>query len=287
MNTTSITNTDPDNFQNDKDDWLTPEVTLIKPNRYSAIRTIKYKPEEFDQSLFDDPNNHLWRLATYILIRLNKETPLINLKLTMRTYGALMRSGVTTVGKAFSLSFEQFNHIDNFGKKAIIELLDKRKETIQTLINTNPNWNDLISQLKIDEIKVAEKIRLNLPEDKNHSLHTQLSILLSESSNPEITEKVEIETSLKNRITEAINDIGLDICKLAFTEPKKIKEINQAFINFIDHDKHAQIIHELFSNIPESRRSKKLSSFIDLYPMLKHYDDLNEILIVDSGEKIH
>jgi len=114
-----------------------------------------------------------------------------------------------------------------------------------------------------------------------------LSILLSESSNPEITEKVEIETSLKNRITEAINDICLDICKLAFTEPKKIKEINQAFINFIDHDKHAQIIHELFSNIPESRRSKKLSSFIDLYPMLKHYDDLNEILIVDSGEKIH
>lgn len=279
MNTISITDTDSDSFLHDKDKWLKPEETLIKPNRYSATRAIKYKPEEIDQSLFDDPNDHLWRLATYIVIRLNKETPLFDLELTMRTYSALMRSGVTTIGNAFSLSFEQFNHIDNFGKKAITELLGKRKETIQSLINTNPDWNDLISQLKIDEIKIAEKIRLNLPEEKNNNLYTQLSSLLSEISNHDITEEIKIVPSLRNRINEAINDVGLEICKLAFNQPKKIREINQAFIKFIDYEKHIQIIHELFSKIPESRRRKKLSLFIDLYPMIKYYDDVNELFI--------
>jgi len=269
------TNVIPPNLHSDEVEQIKDEESLGWTYHKSTFK--KFNVEDDNSQISSNGDENQYNLALLIATKKNMETPLLTMGLSSRVFNSLMRSGVHTVGEAISLSLEKIYQVKNFGTSAYKEFIAKKKEIVQNIIDSTPNLQEYLDEIQPDELLNNEKLKKNLPVKINSKLYDRISNLLKgkELDINEVTDDDEL--FYIRRVKRAIDEIGPEICKLAFEEPKKIQELNKALRTFIDQRKRVQIIHELFNKIPEHRKTKKISFFIRLFAEINHYKDIIEL----------
>lgn len=269
------TNVIPPNLHSDEVEQIKDEESLGWTYHKSTFK--KFNVEDDNSQISSNGDENQYNLALLIATKKNMETPLLTMGLSSRVFNSLMRSGVHTVGEAISLSLEKIYQVKNFGTSAYKEFIAKKKEIVQNIIDSTPNLQEYLDEIQPDELLNNEKLKNNLPVKINSKLYDRISNLLKgkELDINEVTDDDEL--FYIRRVKRAIDEIGPEICKLAFEEPKKIQELDKALRTFIDQRKRVHVIHELFNKIPEHRKTKKISFFIELFAKLNHYKDIIEL----------
>jgi hypothetical protein len=144
--------------------------------------------------------------------------PIEILNLSRRTYHALVRAGILTVGdlKSFYLNRDKY-HIRNIGKKSFSEI----SNTLEEL----PNNPSLIASKK------KETVQLGLP-------YTTRKEQISRASIDELNLTAIIRGRLKNKgirtVEDLINASDETLLNIRFIDPKKLIEIRQLLVNFVE-----------------------------------------------------
>jgi DNA-directed RNA polymerase alpha subunit len=212
---------------------------------------------------YDEDNRILALIiASYECIDL----PLNILKLSLRTNNRLQHGDFGTVGKVLLATDEQLLCIKQLGRRALQEIREASNIFLQNYIDQNPNWQKKFDKLPPEIQQLANQEITNLDANISGDFRLYLENMLS--GNTQSDYKYEFtfkESKIMNRILQAIEVVGIEICKLAYDDPAGTKPVIQGFLSFIDFQDVVQTIQKLFSAIPESRRTKQLPPYIKLF----------------------
>lgn len=223
--------------------------------------------------------NASWKDAIYCAASHYSNTPLLNLKLSTRTFHTLRRAGYNTVESLLLANINDLENVRNFGNKALRELIRAAIILIKLYIDENPNWhvnNDI--NFKKDKSIIENKIN-HTSLEPDGDFHLLIRKIFSGDENISDTSSFmsDKKMELLRRVNQAIDVIGFDICAQAFHEPEITRNIINAFSIFITQQENYRKLLTLISEIPDSRLNKKLSPFVNLYSSLTHNINGSEI----------
>jgi hypothetical protein len=215
-------------------------------------------------------------LNTVLIVAANEymDVSLDMLNLSIRINNRLQKEGFDTVGKILLATDNQLLSLKHLGERSLQEIREVLSMFLQNFINQNPTWKDKIDRDPREILQLANQAVTNI--DANISAELRLHIENMLSSNPQSDYELVLtnkESKIIKGILQAIEVIGIEICKLAYDDPAGTNPVIQAFQTFIGVQEAVQTIRKLFEAIPVLRRTKQLAPYIKLFNQLNHFSE--------------
>ena len=233
----------------------------------------KHQPlYEFDEAT--------WEIASLVVANLYMDTPLVKLGLSIRVYHSILKAGFDTVGKVLMASENCLLEIKQLGKNSLQEVKLASIKFVKDFIDDNPNWQYEYQNLSSEMLQFAKNTISNTHLKISIEFRTYLESLLSDNSQPGYCSDFStVEEKYLKRVDQAIEVIGIELCKSAYDNPSGIKTVIQSLQSFVGFQETVQTLQKLYLAIPESRRTKQLLAYIILFNRLQllQNDDLIKI----------
>lgn len=213
-----------------------------------------------------------WKDAIYCTANHYSDTPLLKFGLSTRTYNSLRRKGYDTVGSVFVTSIYDLEKVGNFGNTSLEELIRMAIILIKSFIDENPNLRLTNNIIANNERGIIGNQVIQSSLESNNAFDLLVRNIFSgeeEVPDPNLLINHNERLFLK-RLNQAIDEVGFEICALAYREREKINDIIPSFSRFIINQENYQKIRALLVEIPNTRLTKKLFPFVILYGKLSH-----------------
>jgi hypothetical protein len=210
--------------------------------------------------------------ALHIVANKYMDVPLDVLNLSVRLNNTLRRGGIATVGNLLFATDDQLKGIKQIGNNSLQEIHEVSMDIINNYITDFHDWKKDIHNLPPKFQQIENNSRANnslLKIGGNLRAH----ILNALSGNDKVGNSSELTTGegkIINRINQAIDVFGIELCKLAYDEPEETKLVIQCFQTYSRVQEANQAIQKLYSAIPEPRRTKQIQPYIKLFNHLRN-----------------
>lgn len=187
-------------------------------------------------------------------LSLVEDVSVLTLSFSVRTSNILMRNGITTLHKLYSLKASEFASFRNAGKKCIDEVhlffYNYSRDASLGSIAEGQDNSHTIHCFK------------TIKENVENILNGDFSFVDGEDISEQIKEEVE-------KYREALDILGADLARKAFESPNSIVPVMNMFVGFIRYtnrfSRKRKEINERLMTIPSQRLEKKVKGYIKAY----------------------
>lgn len=238
----------------------------LKINDQKHTKQVDLKNENNPELILGIYDKYSFRSLLILVIQKYQNSPLEILNLSIRAKNSLYRAGIKKASQVILADVEELLSVRNLGQMCLQEILEKKNLLIKNFITQNPDWRVQFKQLPY-EVKqfLPLKYEPELFDMRNEFIQYLENLLNGNSNNDVVLELTQEEKFITDNLNYAIDTIGIDICKLAYQNPKEINHIIKCFRDFSLSLNKLATLEELYFTIPQSRYLVKLQPFISLY----------------------